>query len=136
MKKILIELYRYEKEGTTCSRCCDTTDVLKKVVEDFKISHPQINIEFNVIPLTEDMIHLSNTVKINGKDIKDIMGMGEQVLTYCFSCSDMMGIKTDCPSYVYRGKIYNSLPEDLLKEAIYKIAIKDEPDRKNLLEHL
>lgn len=125
MKKVKIEFFRYEKEGSTCERCCDSTEIVKKIVNDFKTYHKDIDVELNIIPLKEDMIGLSNTVRINGKDIRDILGMPQKILTLCSSCSDMVGAKTNCTSYVYKGKIYDSLPEEMLKEAIYKEARRE-----------
>jgi hypothetical protein len=118
MKKILVEWFRYEKEGNTCCRCGDSTEVVRKVVEEFKTGNTGIEVELKETSLGEDRIDLSNTVKINGKDIMDIIGVKQRVLTACPSCSEMIGAQTDCNSYVYKGKIYDSLPAEMLMEAL------------------
>lgn len=120
MKKLIVEWFRYEKDGNTCCRCSDSTDIVRKVVREFKAHNKDIEIELKEYSLEEDRIELSNTVKINGRDIKDILGEKKNVLTACPSCSDLIGKTTDCNSFVYKGKIYDSLPEEMLKEALYK----------------
>ncbi|HOJ43892.1 MAG TPA: DUF2703 domain-containing protein, partial [Syntrophorhabdaceae bacterium] len=122
MDKIKIELFRYEKEGSTCCRCGDSTEVVRKVVNELK--SVGMDIELEEIIVDEDRIDISNTVKINGRDIMDIMEEKMRILTDCPSCSDLIGRKTACNSYIYRGKIYESLPETMLKEAIYRQVYK------------
>lgn len=122
MKKVIVEWYRYEKEGNTCCRCGDSTEVVRRVVDEFKARNADIEIELKEYSLGEDMIDLSNTVKINGRDIMDILGEKKRVLTACPSCTDLIGKETDCNSYFYKGKIYDSLPDEMLKEALYREA--------------
>jgi hypothetical protein len=121
MKKILVEWFRYEKEGNTCCRCGDSTEVVREVVKEFKTSNTDIEVELKENSLGKDRIDLSNTLKINGKDIMDILGEKLRVLTACPSCSEMIGAETDCNSYAYKGKIYDSLPAEMLREAMYKV---------------
>lgn len=118
---ILIEWFRYEKRGITCCRCGDSTEVVRRVVDEFKASNSDLDVELKEYSLEEDRIDLSNTVKINGKDIMDILGEKKRVLTACPSCTDLIGQETDCNSYVYKGKIYESLPDQMLMEALYRI---------------
>ncbi|HOV89085.1 MAG TPA: DUF2703 domain-containing protein [Syntrophorhabdaceae bacterium] len=118
-KKVIIELFRYEKNGTTCCRCSESTDLVRKVVKEFQAENPYIHVELKEISLNEDSIDKSNTVRINGKDIMDILEKKQRVLTKCPSCSDLIGKETNCNSYVYKGKIYDSLPEEMLREALY-----------------
>jgi Domain of unknown function (DUF2703) len=122
MKKIIVEWYRYEKEGNTCCRCGDSTEVVRRVVDEFKARNADIEVELKENSLGEDMIDLSNTVKINGRDIMDILGEKQRVLTACPSCTDLIGKETECNSYCYNGKIYDSLPDEMLKEALYREA--------------
>ena len=127
MKKVIVECFRYEKEGNTCCRCGDSTDVVRRVVGEFKFHNTDLDIELKEYSLDEDRIDLSNTVKVNGKDIMDILGERQRVLNACPSCSDLIGKETECNTYVYKGKIYDSLPEEMLKEAIYREIFGDNP---------
>jgi Domain of unknown function (DUF2703) len=105
MKKIIVEWYRYEKEGNTCCRCGDSTEVVRRVVDEFKARNADIEVDLKENSLGEDMIDWSNTVKINGRDIMEILGEKQRVLTACPSCTDLIGKKTECNSYFYKGKI-------------------------------
>jgi hypothetical protein len=127
MKKIIVEWFRYEKHGDTCCRCNDSTEVVRAVVGQVRTANIDIEIELKEMALAGDMLSLSNTVRINGKDIMDILGERQRVLTDCPSCSGLIGVETKCNTYVYRGKIYDSLPEEMLIEAIYREAFEDEP---------
>ena len=93
MNKIIVEWFRYEKEGSTCCRCSDSTGVVRRVVKEFKARHPDIDIELREISLGGTRIDLSNTVRINGRDIMDVLGERQVVLTFCPSCSELMGKK-------------------------------------------
>lgn len=127
MKKIIVEWFRYEKEGNTCCRCGDSTDVVRRVVDEFKARNIDLDIELKEYSFGEDKIDLSNTVKINGKDIMDILGEKQRVLNACPSCTDLIGKETECNTYVYEGKIYDSLPDEMLKEAIYREVFGENP---------
>jgi len=128
MKKIIIEWFRYEKEGITCCRCGDSTEVVRRVVDEVKARDKDLEIELKEYSLDEDRIDLSNTVKINGRDIMDILGEKKRVLTVCPSCTDLIGKETECNSYIYKGKIYDSLPDEMLKEALFIEAYNKKPD--------
>lgn len=127
MKKIIVEWFRYEKEGNTCCRCGDSTEVVRRVIDEFRASNADLDVELKKHSLGEDRLDLSNTVKINGKDIMDILGEKQRVLTACPSCTDLIGQETDCNSYMYKGKIYDVLPGEMLKEALYREAYNKKP---------
>ena len=120
MKKVVVEWFRYEKEGNTCCRCGDSTEVIRRVVEEFRSQNADLDIVLREHSLGEDKIGLSNTVRINSRDIMDILGEKRGILTACPSCSDLIGVETNCNSYVYKGRIYDSLPAEMLKDALYR----------------
>ena len=120
MKKVIVEWSRYEKEGNTCCRCGDSTEVVRRVVDEFKAHNTDLDIELKEYSLDEDRIDLSNTVKVNGRDIMDILGERQRVLNTCPSCTDLIGKETECNTYVYKAIIYDSLPDEMLKEALYR----------------
>jgi hypothetical protein len=127
MKKVIVEWSRYEKEGATCCRCGDSTEVVRRVVGEFRARNIDLDIELKEYSLGEDRLDLSNTVKVNGRDIMDILGERQRVLNACPSCTDLIGKETECNTYVYKGKIYDSLPDEMLKEAIYREVFGDNP---------
>jgi len=120
MKKLIVEWFRYEKEGNTCCRCGDSTEIVRRVVDEFKVNNADLDVELKQYSLDEDRLDLSNTVRINGRDIMDILGEKQRVLTACPSCTDLIGKETDCNSYIYKGRIYDSLPDEMLREALYR----------------
>lgn len=129
-KKIIVEWFRYEKEGTTCCRCGDSTDVVRRIVDAFRADNSDWDIELREYLLDEDRIDLSNSVKINGRDILDILGEKQRPLTPCQSCTDLIGREISCNSYVFRGRIYDALPDKMLEEALYREAFgKGSPKR-------
>lgn len=128
MKKVIVEWFRYEKEGNTCCRCGDSTEVVLRVVDEFKANNTGLDVELKQYSLDEDRLDLSNTVKINGRDIMDILGEKQKVLTACPSCTDLIGKETDCNSYIYKGKIYDSLPDEMLREALYREVYGNNPE--------
>jgi hypothetical protein len=127
-KKIVVEWFRYEKEGNTCCRCGDSSGVVRRVVEKFKAHNADLHIELKEYSLGEDRINLSNTVKINGRNIMDILGEKQRALTPCPSCTELIGKETDCNSYIYKGKIFDSLPDEMLKAALYREVFGENPE--------
>jgi hypothetical protein len=126
MKKIIVEWYQYEKDGNTCCRCGDSTEVVRRVVDEFKVRNTDLDVELKESSPEEDS--LSNTVRINGRDRMDILGEKKRVLTVCPSCSELIGEETDCNSYVYKGKIYDSLPDEMFMEALHRGAHGNKPE--------
>jgi hypothetical protein len=127
MKKVIVEWHRYEKEGNTCCRCGDSTEVVRRVVDEFKARNTDLDVELKEYSLGEDRIDPSNTVKVNGRDIMDILGERQRALNACPCCTDLIGKETECNTYVYEGKIYDSLPDEMLKEAIYREVFRENP---------
>lgn len=127
-KKIIVEWFRYEKEGNTCCRCGDSTDVVRRVVGEFRAANADLDVELKEYSLGEDGIELSNTVRINGRDIMDILGERQRFLTVCPSCTNLIGRETECNSYLYKGTIYDSLPDEMLREALYREASGEGPE--------
>ncbi|MEW6116012.1 MAG: DUF2703 domain-containing protein [Nitrospirota bacterium] len=124
-RKIIIEWYRYVKEGTTCCRCGESAGVVKKVVEDmrFALKPAGIDLELREIALGAEQLHLSNTIRIDGKDLMEILGEERPQMTSCPSCSALTGKASNCNTFIYDGKVYESVPEQMLVEAISKAAL-------------
>ena len=130
-KKIIVEWFRYDKEGATCCRCGDSTDVVRRVVDAFGADHSDCDIELREYLLDEEQIDSSNSVKINGRDIMDILGEKQRPLTPCQSCTDLIGREISCNTYLFRGRIYEALPDEMLKEALYREAFGESPPKRS-----
>lgn len=66
---------------------------------------------------------LSHKKEFIGNILAALLGV---VTPFC-SCSELIGVETDCNSYIYKGKIYDSLPENMLREALYREVFGDYP---------
>jgi hypothetical protein len=121
MEKILVEWFRYDKDGSTCCRCDDGSQTVKKTVEKLQTALPDKELELKEILLDEADIGLSNTVKINGRDLMDILSGGLKTMNNCPSCSELIGKETFCNTFTYKGKTYDAVTEEMLTEAIFKV---------------
>lgn len=124
MDKILIEWFRYDKEGNTCCRCDDGSQTVRRTVEKLHTALPDKKLEVKEILLDEKDIGLSNTLRINGRDIVDILGEGLKMMNSCPSCSELIGKETFCNTFAYKGKTYDAVTEEMLTEAISKVIHK------------
>jgi len=124
MKKIIIEWLHYEKEGQTCCRCSDSSESIKSVIEKIKplLKTKNIELELKETLLGEKNIDLSNTVRINGKDIMNLLNEKYGTMTECPSCTELIGKATSCKTFVYSGDTHDALPEKMLLDAILKEA--------------
>lgn len=124
MKKITIEWFHYDKEGQTCCRCSDSSENIKSLIEKIKplLKTKNIELELKETLLDEKHIDLSNTVRINGKDIMNLLNEKHGTMTECPSCSELIGKATSCKTFVYFGDTHDALPEKMLWEAILKEA--------------
>jgi len=124
MRKLVVEHLYYEKEGKTCCRCRDSSIAVKNAIRQMESSLKSINvaIELKTTLLGEDQINMSNTIKINGNNILDILGEKQPLMTLCPSCTELIGKGTTCQTFTYKGNHYDSVSEQMLAEAILKEA--------------
>lgn len=71
---------------------------------------------------TDDRVEDSNSISINGKDVMTILREREGIFSYCRSCTELNGSPTECRTFIYRNKAYESVPEEMITEAILKEA--------------
>ena len=124
MNKILVEWFCYEKAGETCGRCDDSFQVIKKTVEKMLpiLTERDIVVDLKAHLLDESRIDHSNTVTINGKDILELLHERDDIFTFCRSCTALTGKPTECRAFIYKNKAYESIPEEMLREAILQEA--------------
>lgn len=121
MKKLNIEWKHYDKEGKTCTRCNNTGDNIKKVLEKISEDSNFKGVEFEYIEtkLGAKEMRNSNTVLINDLSIEEILS-AKASENYCHSCSCLEGKDTYCRTIEVKGSIYEIIPEELIFEAIKK----------------
>ena len=124
MKKILVEWFCYDKAGKTCGRCDESFQVIKSTVEKMLpvLTERGIVIELKAHLLDETRIDHSNTVTINGRDILNILNERDDIFTYCRSCTSIIGKPTECRAFIYNDRAYESIPEEMVREAILRAA--------------
>ena len=120
MRTIVIELLRFDKDGKTCARCEDTAQAVRKVIAKMSalLGNSGTTLEFREVPLSAEQIDESNSVRVNGRDLTEILRETESEMTDCPSCSELIGTETCCRSFIYRGHRHDSITEEMLREGI------------------
>lgn len=127
MKKLKIEFRYYDK--TACERCKITDETAIKTVKIIRKALKELGlekVEFRETKIPKSKIHLSNSILINEKDIEKIINPHSKYKeNLCESCCLLFNEPTNCRTYTYKGKRYNSIPKDMIKTAI-RIMLKSE----------
>ena len=120
MRTIVVELLRFDKDGETCVRCEGTAQAVKRVITKMSalLGDSGTALEFTEVPLSAERIDESNSVRINGRDLTDILRETESEITDCPSCSELIGTRTSCRSFIYRGQRHDCITEEMLREGI------------------
>ena len=121
-----IEFLYFNK--TACDRCKVTSKNIKNSLKDLKDVLKKSGVRFELVEkkLGKHQLKKSQTIRINGKDIEEIINQNrEKRETSCHGCSSIVGKKVNCRSYFYKGKAYNFIPKSMIKEAI-KISLLEE----------
>lgn len=122
---------------SVCDRCKAADKVLDDALEDLREKLRILKqLTINKIKIRDDKeakeynFVRSPTIRINGIDIEKILKGNKAKITdnYCSdcskvcgeSCSDTTGGGTNCRTFEYKGKMYNSPPKEMIKEAILK----------------
>ncbi len=124
MKKIIIDWYCYEKDGRSCPRCGESYQAILRAVEELSSSLREQGIAIDLLThgLDEDRREESNTVVINGKEVTAMLKERDGIFSYCRSCTELTGRPTECRTFIYRSRAYESVPEEMIREAILKEA--------------
>lgn len=112
---------------SVCDRCQAADKVLDEALSGMRGLLPSrvtVN-KFQVSKNEVDESFRSPTIRINGKDIEEILNkefniMEDQKDNECKPCSDVCEEDTLCRVYEYRGKEYTAIPKEMIQEAIAK----------------
>lgn len=123
MKKLNIEWRHYEKEDQTCDRCSATGKTLHEVVQDLRdeLAGQAILIELSETILSESEIGESNMILINAVALEDILDSASTSSSDCPSCACLTGKKTSCRTVVHEGTSYEKIPEELIRNAVFRV---------------
>ena len=124
MSTLTIEWFYHERSGATCTRCGDSFQAIRRALERVSgvLQERGIAVELKEHRLDESMLDRSNTVSIGGRDIMEVLRERGDIFTYCRSCTDLTGRPTECRAFIYKGKAYESIPEDMLVDALLQVA--------------
>lgn len=100
-----------------CPYCLKTKKILRNIIKELGLN---VKVKEILIDTDEKAIRYkfvgSPTVRINGKDIQEIV-----TKQFCKPCSDMSDVCTTCRIYSFKGKIYYYPPKEMIKEAFKKL---------------
>ena len=121
---ITIEWLHLEVAGETCERCGDTGLELRRIVEQLRSECAPRGVEilFRETRLAPHQIATSNTILINGVPLEEILPRAEASTSCCPSCGDLTGGTEQCRTLVHLGRTYETIPADLVRQAVCKAA--------------
>ncbi len=122
-----------------CERCQSSDEILDESLRELREQIHKENISTITINKTKitsdvqakkyDMIR-SPTLRINGKDIEEIVNDEYEIKdSYCPSCEDVTGPEcyevtgggNDCRVFEYNGEEHETIPKEMIKEALRKV---------------
>ncbi len=120
MKTLTLEWFYFDQDGKTCSRCKSSIENIRNVVKRMTtpLKNIKVDIQLKEIPLSASEINMSNTLKINGTDIWEILDECKYIVTDCPECSEFISKEVKCPALNYRGKETEIIEEQIVEEAI------------------
>ena len=129
MKKeqVIIEWKHLNVEGETCDRCSDTGKNLLDEVDRLNksLNSEGIEVELHEIKLDGRDIKDSNSILINGSAIESLIEI-QIVENYCESCSSLLEEEAYCRAVVYKGKEYEEVPLNAIRDAVYHALNREE----------
>jgi hypothetical protein len=114
-----IEFLYYDK--TVCKRCDSTDKSVKLTLKELKkaMKGTKVKIDFKEKRLPRSKIHLSPTILINGKDIEKVLNKNSGLKSnLCSDCCQLIGHSVNCRTFTYKGKKYDYIPKEMIKDAI------------------
>jgi hypothetical protein len=124
MKTITIEWFCYERQGKACGRCEESYRTIRHAIGKVssQLKERGVSVDLREHRLDEATMEQSNSVSINGKDIMILLQERDDIFSYCRSCTELTGTPTECRTFIYRSKAYESIPEEMVIEALLREA--------------
>ncbi|MBS4097094.1 MAG: DUF2703 domain-containing protein [Sulfuricella sp.] len=118
--KLDIEWRHLEVAGNTCERCDATGktlgDVLKALSAELKARG--VEVVFCETPLGAAELAQSNLILFNGRPLEEWLN-ARTTQSHCQSCCEMVGEQVNCRAVEIAGKVYEAIPEALIRDAAY-----------------
>lgn len=124
MKKIEIEWRHLDVDGKTCARCAGTGNEIRQLVSHLHevCASRHVHVTLKEVRLAEGEIEESNRIFINGMPLEEILPETGVSQNECPSCSDLLKSATCCRTLIHGGTEYKTIPRELIREAVCKIA--------------
>ena len=124
MKTHTIEWKHLDQNGRTCDRCHDTGANLRSVVRKLNTSLGSRRVRFRLkeTRLKPSRLAESNSIIIDGRPLETLLPATRVTTTECGSCGELLGQPTDCRALTMDGQTYDTIPPELIHDALRKIA--------------
>ncbi len=125
MKQLKVEWKHLETESKTCLRCSETGKNLEVFIDELKnkLKTKGIEVVFKEKRLPAAEISLSNLILINDRPLERWLPGAQASENECSSCCQLIGNEVYCRTVIYQGETYETIPEELIRQAI-NIALK------------
>jgi len=122
MKYLNIEWRHLEEDGKTCLRCAETGKSISKVIDRLaeELKPKGVEVTFTETKLSKDDISQSNLILFNDIPLEDVLSGALASLNCCSSCACLIGKEAYCRTIEYEGKVYEEIPEDIIRRAALK----------------
>ncbi len=122
MRTLIIEWKHLDLDKGTCLRCAKTGKTLNQTIIELQkeLETKGIQIKFIETKLSKKEIQQSNMILMNGKPLETILSGAKADENYCSSCTCLTGNETYCRTIHYNSKIYEEIPEELIRKAVFK----------------
>ena len=124
MKIHTVEWKHLDRNGRTCDRCHDTGANLRTVIRKLNTSLRSRRVRFRLKEtlLKPDRLAESNSIIIDGQPIEALLPATRVTTTECGSCGELLGQATDCRAVTKGGKTHETIPADMIQDALRKVA--------------
>jgi hypothetical protein len=124
MKTIRIEWRRLVRGGETCERCHATGETLSRLVTEMNRECEPKGCRFVLeeTGLEADSLPESNSLLIDGIRLEQALPGARVASSDCESCCELIGERVECRTVELGGFSYEALPEQLMRDAICRVA--------------
>lgn len=124
MKTITIEWRRLVRGGETCERCHETGETLSRLVTEMNRECEPRGCLFLLkeTGLEADSLPESNSLLIDGITLEQALPGASVASSDCESCCELIGERVECRTVAFGGFSYEALPEQLMRDAICRVA--------------
>jgi len=122
MKQLHIEWRHYaKKDGATCERCSSTGTALAGLLSELarELNTEGVTVTFVETLLPEEAMAQSNLILLNGVPLENVLDGAKASENSCQSCSCLTGKDTSCRTVEHDGVVYEDIPSDLIRKAVY-----------------